>query len=657
MALVLLLLPPLTSRGQEERSWEVLLGEVMTAEDMESAAWEDTYEALCELEQDPLDLNVATREELEALPFLTEQQVEAIMEYQYHYGPMKSMSELRMIKALDYQQIALLNVFTYVGTRTDEPTFPRLSNILKYARHEVMASGRIPLYERRGDKDGYMGYPYRHWVRYKMSYGDYVKIGAVGSQDAGEPFFSGRNAAGYDFYSYYVQAKHLGRLENLVIGKYKLSMGMGLVLNNGFGMGKLATLQQLGRSTGAALRPHSSRSASDYFQGVAAIARLSPHCSLTGWVSYRPLDGTLNKDSTLRTIVTDGYHRTPTEMAKKHNTHATDAGVHVAWRQGGLRAGATALYTHLDRRLSPDTKPLYRRYAAQGQDFVNLSADYGYLHPRFSLSGETAVNREGAVATINSLSAGVADGLSLMLLQRFYSYRYTALYARSVTEGGHVQNESALYLGATWRVSPHLQLQAYTDYAYFAWARYGVSRTSRAWDNLLSAAYTRSEWTLAGRYRLHLRQQDNEAKTALTDNTEHRCRLALTRNSQPLSTNTQADAVSIGSDWGYMLSQRVGFQRRVWKGGVSGGYFHTTGYASRLYVYEAGPRYSFSFPAFSGEGLRLSLMVQLSPVSPLTLTAKVGFTRYFDRDTIGSDLQQIDSPSQTDLDVQLRWRL
>ena len=653
---LLLLLLTLTAHGQESRSWEQALADIMTADDMETEAWEDTYEMLCELEQNPMNLNMATREELELLPFLTARQVEAIMEYLYRYGPMKSMNELRMIRELDYPQIELLRYFVYVEEKPAESGFPPLDNILKYGRHEVMADVRVPFYRRKGDENGYLGYPYRHWLRYQFSYQDYVKAGIVGSQDAGEPFFSGRNGAGYDFYSYYLQVKHLGRLENMVVGKYKLTVGMGLVLNNSFGLGKLAMLQQLGRDNGTVIRPHSSRSASGYFQGAAATLRLSPRWQLTTMLSYRPFDGTLNNDSTLRTIVTDGYHRTPTEMAKKHNSHATDAGAHIAWRQGGLRAGATVVYTHLDRRLCPDTKPLYRRYAAQGQDFVNLSADYGYLHPRFAFNGETALNRKGAVATINSLNATVADGLDLLLLQRFYSYRYTALYARSVAEGGHVQNESALYLGATWRVSPRLRLQAYTDYAHFAWARYGVSRMSKAWDNLLSFNYSRDSWSLIGRYRLHLRQHDNEAKTALDDNAEHRGRLSLTRNTRLLSTTTQADAVSTGDDWGYMLSETVGGQWRTLKAAVGGGYFHTTGYASRLYVYERSPRYNFSYPAFYGEGMRLMLMLQGALVSRLTLTAKVGLTRYFDRSTIGTGLQQINSSSQTDLDLQLRWK-
>ena len=103
-------------------------------------------------------------------------------------------------------------------------------------------------------------------------------------------------------------------------------------------------------------------------------------------------------------------------------------------------------------------------------------------------------------------------------------------------------------------------------------------------------------------------------------------------------------------------------QSAVWQlGGVkvtgSTGYFHTTDYAARLYVYERSPLYSFSFPAYYGEGLRLSLMAQTTFSRRLTLTAKLGFTHYLDRDVIGSGLQQIDSPSQTDLDLQVRWKL
>ena len=91
-----------TSFAQEYRPWEQYLNEVMTAEDAGSSAWEQTYELLCELEQHPLNINHATREQLEELPFLSAQQVEGIMAYLWLYGRMESLGELMMVSELDY---------------------------------------------------------------------------------------------------------------------------------------------------------------------------------------------------------------------------------------------------------------------------------------------------------------------------------------------------------------------------------------------------------------------------------------------------------------------------------------------------------------------------------------------------------------------------
>lgn len=44
---------------------------------------------------------------------------------------------------------------------------------------------KVPFYERKGDvmgADGYLGYKYKHGVRYQFRYGDYVKMGVVGAR-------------------------------------------------------------------------------------------------------------------------------------------------------------------------------------------------------------------------------------------------------------------------------------------------------------------------------------------------------------------------------------------------------------------------------------------------------------------------------------------
>ena len=638
-------------QAQSEHGWETYLNEVMTAEDVGTAQWEETYELLCELEQHPMDINQVSREQLEQLPFLAAQQVEEIQEYLYRYGPMKSLAELQMIRSLDYGRRKLLTYFIYIGELGAETQ-------RNYVHHELMATGRIPFYERKGDVDGYQGYPYRHWLKYQFTYGVQVKAGLIGSQDAGEPFFKGKNRLGYDYYSAWLQLKQMGRLESLVLGKYRVSMGMGLIINNSFSLGKVSMLQNMGRSM-RTLRAHSSRSSDGYLQGAAATVKIARGLTATGFISYRAMDATLNKDGTVSTIVTSGYHRTETELEKKNNLKNTTFGGNIRYQANGYHAGLNVVGTHLNRELKPNTSVLYRQHYAQGYDFLNVSADYGYVHHRFSVNGETAYNRDGALATINSVSLQLGSEWSLMALYRFYSYRYTSIYANSYSDGGSVQNESGLYLGATWQPSPSWKLMAYTDIAYSPWAKYQISLSSHSWDNLLQLSYTKKRWTFGGRYRLRLRQKDNDDKTALISRTEHRGRLSAEYNSG-WSSRTQIDFGFTSfkeHDRGLMVSETLGFTHRWLRLNGGLGYFHTDSYDSRVYLYELGPLYSYSVTQFSGEGIRYWLMARANIGSRLMLTAKLGTTNYFDRSTIGSSYQQIKASSQTDIDLQLRWKL
>ena len=645
------------AQDNQSRPWETYLNEVMTLDDVESESLETVYDLLCELEQHPLDINTVTRETLEQFPFLSAQQIEEIIEYRDRYGPLKSIGELQMVSSLDYAQRRLLTYFIYIG---DEPerVFPKLDDIARYGRHELMATARIPFYRRKGDDGDYLGDPYRHWLRYQFTYHDAVKAGFVGAKDAGEPFFTGRNRWGYDHYALYLQLRGLGRLESLCLGHYRISMGMGLVMNSDFSLGKVAMLQNLGRaSTG--LRAHSSRS-DNYLQGAAATLNLGKGLRLTAFGSYRAIDATLNKDGTAATLLNTGYHRTEAEMDKKHNLNMLKAGGSISYQNRGLHIGLNMAYSQLSRELKPNTSALYRKNYPQGKDFLNTSLDYRYASHRLSLSGETAIDKAGHLATINTASIRLSDTWSMMALQRFYAYSYASIDAQSFSEGGRVQNESGVYLGLTWRPLPSLRLDAYTDFAYFAWARYQVSQSSYNWDHLLQGTWQHRRWTLDARYRLRLKQKDNADKTALDSHPEHRMRFGLSYAGEGgFGAHTQIDGgyYAYGEkEWGMMISQSLSYEGRWLRlnGGV--GYFHTDSYDSRVYLYEKGPLYNYGLASFYGEGIRYWLMARVAIGQKLTLTAKIGVTDYFDRSTIGSSYQQIDASSMTDMDLQVRWK-
>ena len=635
--LLLMCLTVLWIRAQEQHDWEQYLNQVMTAEDMASEQWQENYDLLCELEQHPININKTTREELEQIPFLSTQQVEALMEYLYRYGSMKSLAELQMIKEIGPQVRKLLECFVYIGDETKQ--MPRI-------RHELIANGRVPFYERKGDRDGYLGDRYRHWFRYQVERGDNMKLGIVASKDAGEPFFTNGNKFGYDYYSPYLQLRKMGRLETLVLGNFRASMGMGMVMNNSFGLGKIAILQNLGRNT-VGLRAHSSRS-EGYLQGVGTTIKLGRGIRTTAFVSYAPMDATLNEDGNARTIITTGYHRTETEMEKKHNLHALKVGGTVRYDRGRMHLALNALYNHLDRELKPNKEQVYNYYKPEGTDFMNASIDYGYRGRRWALNGETATDNKGHIATINTISVSTNSNMNIMVLQRFYAYQYASLDAQSYSDGGKVQNESGVYAGLSWQPSKTWQLSAYTDYAYHPWATYLESTASHSFDHLIQCVHTTKKWKMMGRYRLKVKEQ------------EHRARLSVEYSSSRFSARTQFDGgccTSGKTELGGMISENVAYTNDWLRLNAGVGYFKTDSYNSRVYLYENGPLYTYSMQQFYGKGIRCWLMVRASVSRNLMLTAKLGVTDYFNRDHISSSYQQIDQSSQTDLDIQIRWKL
>lgn len=630
-------------------SWRHWLADLSEMEDFESTRWEDYEEDMEEMSQHPINLNTATREELSRFPFLSAQQVEDIQAYIYRYGGMKSLGELAMIPSVSWQQRQLLGSFVYVSTE-NVSHFPTLQNIARYGKHELVGMVKIPFYDRKGDVNGYSGYKYKHGVRYQFRYGDYVKLGFLGAQDAGEPFGGGKNKLGYDFYSFYLQVRQLGRWKNITLGRYRLHEGLGLVLNNDFSFGKLSVLSSLAASSATQIRVHSSRSSANYLQGAAATYSILRGLDLTAFFSYRQIDATLNDDGTIRTILKTGLHRTQSEIRRQDVASNTLVGGHINYRLGGWHVGATAFFTSFSRPLKPTKSQLYKRFAPEGDKFWNASIDYGYISHRWNIAGETATGDCGAIATLHSVSYLFSDKFSLLGLHRFYSARYYSLFSNAFAEGSDVQDENGVYLGFNWMPARRWSISAYSDFAHFAWPKYQTKTSTQSWDSQVNILYQPSRY-----YTLGARLRYKERAGTRTD----RCRCYVSMLRKNWNARTSLDYVMSQKEersQGYMVSENLGYQWRWLRLAGSLGYFHTSDYESRIFVYEPGLLYQMSFGNYYGEGMRYALVARSEISSHLLLIAKLGVTDYFDRDHISSGYQEIASSSQTDLEIQLKWK-
>lgn len=624
---------------------------------------EMSYEELAELAENKIDINTASREDLLRLPFLSQQQVMDIMEYLYHYGGMKSNTELLMIQSLDYKTCQLLSqciTMSNIDDRTKK--FPSLSYIAKYGKNSLISSFHIPLYQRKGDKNGYLGYKYKHWTKYEFTCGKWIKAGLMLSQDAGEPFFAGKNKWGYDYMSPYLQLKNLGKATNIVVGRYKARYGMGLVINNSFSLGKQASLASIGRVS-RGLYAHSSRQEGNYLQGIGATIEMMRGLELSAFLSYRKIDATINADdNSISTILKTGYHRSESEMKRRRNSSQSLIGANLNYQSNGFHIGITSIQTSFDKPLHPDTTKLYKRISPWGKRFWNIGADYGYMAHRIAINGEIATNNNKGIATIHNINYAINSQLSVVAIYRFYSYRYYSLLASSFSEGRGVQNENGIFVGLDYKISAKLSLSNYIDFAHFAWPKYLVTGSSNTFDDQLSATWNSKRMEIIARYRIKSWNKDGKdanGNTFLDRITQHRIRIKAQNKNKLLYLSSQVDFNIYDKDnisFGYMVSQQVGLRKKIFQINASLAYFHTDDYNSRIYSFERSTLYNMSFPVQYGHGIRCAAMARVDILRNLIAMAKVGSTYHIDRKQIGSGLQTIYSHCPTDIDLQVRWK-
>ena len=641
--------------------WEENLEE-LAEETGELPAWEDELEDLSYRLHEPLNLNSATRRELEQFPFLTARQVEGIQAYVYIHGQMKTLYELQLVEGMDKRTIERLLPYVCVRPVEEGRNFPSLKRIFKYGKHEALARFDVPFYTREGYRKEYLGPSPYHSLRYGFRYGEYLQVGFSAEKDAGEPFFALHDAKGYDYYSVYFLLRDAGRLKTLALGNYRLSFGQGLVLGNNFGLGKSFSLVTSDfRGTG--IRRHSSTDEYNYFRGAAATLNVSEKLSASAFYSHRSLDGTV-EDGNLVSIYKTGLHRTQKEADKANAATLQAAGGNVNYEGDALHVGITGLYYFFDRPYEPRLRK-YATYNLHGTRFYNAGIDYRYRSGGFGWSGEAAIGTKGC-AFLNRLSYDFSPDYRLLLVHRYYAHDYWAMFAGSFGEGSTPQNENGWYMAA--EISPFARWRffASADFFSFPWWKYRISKPSQGTDLRFQAVYTpREDLTLLANYRYKRKERDvtGTGGEVTLPTHHHRIRVRGTYRPGAWHFQTTADYVLFrqqhySSRHGWQCTQLCAYTLPCLPLSLSvqGTYFDTDDYDSRVYVYERGLLYTFYTPAFSGQGFRCSACVRYDLGETAMLLVKLGHTAYGDRDEIGSGNDLIRGNRKTDLQAQLRLK-
>ncbi|MDR2622934.1 MAG: helix-hairpin-helix domain-containing protein, partial [Dysgonamonadaceae bacterium] len=413
-----------------------------------------------------------------------------------------------------------------------------------------------------------------------------------------------------------------------------------------------------------AIKRHASPNETDFFRGLAGALKFN-NLQINLFYSHRKQDA--NADSaTIYTFKTDGYNRIPNDINKRKTATVDMGGSHIRWRNEAFNLGLTFVYYSFGgKELNPDPKP-YNLFYLRGKSYFNSGMNYSFKAKRFSFKGEAALDADGKWATVNNLLLNPASSVNLIFSYRNYARDYNAFYAKAFSESSGVRNENGFYMGVKLHPFRQWELSAYVDYFRFPWLRYGVNSSSSGRDGLVQVNYKPSEdWQMQLRYKYKEKEknviQENGNHTFILPYQQQRWQFRFDYRHSSLELKTQADYNLYTDDSqsqpGWSLTQTFGFAPDKSKFRIDGslGYFHANDWNSRISIYEKNILYAFYYPSFSGEGLRFYTVVKWKIAPSLTIYLKLANTRYFDRDVIGSDLEEIQGRDKTDVYCLLKY--
>ncbi len=627
----------------------------------------------------PLNINTASREQLQSLLLLTSSEITSIQNYIKYNGELVTLYELNAIRGLSFDKVILLSYFLTAYPSTQKVKTP-LKNYLKYGKNELfMRWGRV-LEEQRGyalnredPERGFLGDPNALFLRYRYRYKDKLSIGFTADKDAGEQFFGGTMPQGFDFYSAHLFIRDVGFVKKITIGDYALEFGQGLTMWSSLAFGKSAFTTNIKRHS-VGLRPYTSANESLFMRGAAATFRIFENLELTTFYSNKYLSATVAQRDTLDEFPLEvsgfqitGLHRTRSELNRRRSLNEEIFGGHIRWKSNKWQVGLTGYHTKYSARIQRSPQ-LYNIHRFNGNQNTNLGIDYQYVVSRFSFFGETAMSQNGGWATINGVQAELNTFFRVAAMYRNFRKDFQNEYAAPIGEVRGGNNEEGVYIGFEANPVAKISINGYTDFFRFPWLRFRVDAPSYGTDYLLQVGYTPTRrLNMYARIRHRLRQENTREIVPMRylvdiHRTYYRYHLtySVNRNIQLRSrlefmTLNREDS---GSEMGYLLYQDIALKPNKIPLTLNMRYalFQTDGFDSRIYAYENDVLYFFSIPALFNRGTRFYVNLKYSVGRNLDIWLRYAQTYLNDRTTISSGNTLIDGNTRSDVRAQLRFK-
>lgn len=675
--LVLIALPLHMSAMQQDTSRTEVQEDLERAlEDFDPSEPESDGETLTqflqELAANPININIANKDEILRIPWINLKIADAIVSYRDSVKAFQSIKALLEVKGIGPATLEKIKPYITVGGKG-------IGGQKKYVNYRYWsAGGKLEVYSRyrrnleqqKGysllpEEGGYLGNPIKYYqrIRYRS---DHLSANLTQEKDPGEPF---KGTAGLDFLSWHVALENNGLLKDLVIGDYSLSFGQGLVLWSGGAFGK-------GRETvGAANRkergisPYTSAQETNFYRGAAAT--VGGKIQVSGFYSFRKQSGSIISKDTVRFPQSSGLHRTLNERARYQNIRQELYGGNLRVELPLGYIGATAYKTVFSKYIFGGDA-VYDRYDFSGISNSAAGLNYRLLISSSVLFGEATAGENGGIGVIAGVESAVGTGTELTLAYRNYSRDFQSILGSAFGESsGMPQNEEGVYAGIRQEVNKVISVSGYFDRYRFPAPRFGTGQPTKGhdWLGLLEITINRN-LEIYLQARSELKEDEYESSDSfgrafrkLDEAMRSTYRLQLdywVNNKVRLRSRgefVQSRKAGENLEAGYLIYQDfrvVASPKLKIDGRIT--VFETADFDSRVYQFENDLLYVMSNEVLFGQGQRLYVLFNYEPFSFMEIWTKFGITVFEDQLTVGSGMDEIQGNRRSEIGAQVRFR-
>ncbi len=502
-----------TVDARDDGSIEMLIeNETQDTEDSE------LLDRLQKLQDNPVDINAATSNELQSIPYIDAIISTKILEYRNKNKKFYSIIELRSIEGIDDVLYVKIKKFVVVKsskvdfTKDEYGVVQKIKNTRKGFFSNFYAELRSRISNDLQPSAGYLDNPpvyvgtrpklYNRLVTRFSSNGYKFSASLLAEKDPGEQSFA-------DHIGGYVEMKTPLILNQVLLGDYTLEFGQGITLWGSYSFSKGSEAISGIKKKGEDINSYASVNEVQYFRGVAGKIKLPTSfgdLSLYGFYSNNDIDASIDTTlDQLSSLYEDGYHRTDSEKKRGDSGKEKLLGGRFLYETktfGSTKIGLTYYKSEY-------SKPFKYKslFDFSGTTSNGLGIDYDIVFKNLNFFGEWArsyTDVVGGVAGVKILFLKQAD---LIFLVRNYPKNFIMLHSYGFGEqSGTSQNEFGIYSGIKFRIGRLATVNAYYDQFKFPYATFSNPVPTKGNDFLL---YT--EWNVTRNLKLFTKYK-NETK-------------------------------------------------------------------------------------------------------------------------------------------------